>query len=321
MSEEPCTPTQPEIPVHGKKQSLTYVLVTPVRNEVATIGAVLDSVLHQTVLPAEWVIVSDESVDGTDDMVREVSRRNGFIRLIRLEKRPRRSFSSVVETIEAGVAALSCVDYDFLGILDGDIRLPHSYYQRILAEFESTHDLGIAGGLVLDPGYSLGELKLKSQSEVAGAVQLFRRECFESLGKLVAMREGGWDAVTCAQARMNGYKTRTLSAICVQHLKPRSSAEGGRLRSKWILGLRDYALGYHPVFEVAKCLNRVCDHPPILGACAHFAAYLWCHLGKKGTMVSPDLRSFVRNEQRRRLMSPFRSCLLRSDYTGKGSHD
>ncbi len=39
--------------------NFSYVLVTPVRNEEATIGRTIESVVHQTVLPAEWVIVSD----------------------------------------------------------------------------------------------------------------------------------------------------------------------------------------------------------------------------------------------------------------------
>jgi glycosyltransferase involved in cell wall biosynthesis len=44
---------------------LTYVLVTPARNEERFIEATIDSMASQTVLPRAWVIVSDGSTDRT----------------------------------------------------------------------------------------------------------------------------------------------------------------------------------------------------------------------------------------------------------------
>jgi glycosyltransferase involved in cell wall biosynthesis len=48
---------------------VSYVLVTPVRDEVATIPRTIDSVVNQTLRPTEWVIVSDGSTDGTNAVV------------------------------------------------------------------------------------------------------------------------------------------------------------------------------------------------------------------------------------------------------------
>ena len=53
----------------------TYVLVTPARNEAQFIELTLKSVIGQTVRPAKWVIVSDGSTDGTDDIVAPLRRR------------------------------------------------------------------------------------------------------------------------------------------------------------------------------------------------------------------------------------------------------
>ena len=46
-----------------------YVLITPARNEAQFIELTLKSVIAQTVLPLRWVIVSDGSTDGTDEIV------------------------------------------------------------------------------------------------------------------------------------------------------------------------------------------------------------------------------------------------------------
>ena len=48
-----------------------YVLVTPARDEAAYIEETIKSVVAQTILPLRWVIVSDGSTDGTDEVVRK----------------------------------------------------------------------------------------------------------------------------------------------------------------------------------------------------------------------------------------------------------
>ena len=48
-----------------------YVLITPARNEAKFIELTLKSMVAQTVLPLKWVIVSDGSTDGTDDIVKK----------------------------------------------------------------------------------------------------------------------------------------------------------------------------------------------------------------------------------------------------------
>ena len=47
----------------------SYALVTPARNESEFIELTIQSVIAQTVLPTKWVIVSDGSTDGTDEIV------------------------------------------------------------------------------------------------------------------------------------------------------------------------------------------------------------------------------------------------------------
>jgi glycosyltransferase involved in cell wall biosynthesis len=49
---------------------VSYIIITAARNEDAFIGSVIESVLSQTVHPLAWVIVSDASTDGTDDIVK-----------------------------------------------------------------------------------------------------------------------------------------------------------------------------------------------------------------------------------------------------------
>jgi len=121
------------------------------------------------------------------------------------------------------------------------------------------------------------------------------------LGGLLAIPEGGWDALTCARARMIGYETRLLPDLVVDHLKPRNSAEGGLLPRHWQLGVRDYALGCHPVFDAVKCLSRLRHGQVLIAACAWWTGYCCALLRRHQRQIPQELLDFVRSEQRQRL--------------------
>ena len=199
---------------------MTYVLVTPVRDEEATIGRTIESVLKQTMLPREWVIVSDGSTDNTDAMVRQASEAHPWIRLLPLAPRAARSFAAVVHNTQAGIHHLNVREYGYLGLLDADVTFQADYYEQLIRRFEANPTLGLAGGVVIDVGLPRDGYP-RNRIDVPGAVQFFRRECFERIGGLTPIPEGGWDAMTCATARMNGYQTRLFTDLVVDHLKPR----------------------------------------------------------------------------------------------------
>jgi GT2 family glycosyltransferase len=245
--------------------------------------------------------LSDESTDRTDEIVKDYASRYGFIRLLRLTKRPGRNFGSVVFATEAGVAALNTKDYEFIGLLDADIRFSEYYYEEMLRRFSADPKLGLAGGLVVDCYGGIRRRVGQSLNDIAGAVQLFRRECFESLGGLVALPEGGWDAITCVRARMNGFKTRTFLEIEVDHLKPRNIAEGKLVRRTWQLGVRDYAIGNHPLFEVIKCAYLCIKPPLVIGGLLRIAAYTHCYLNRRRRKIAPNVIRYLRKEQLNRL--------------------
>src|SRR5688572_27095913 len=79
-----------------------YVLISPARNEAAFIEKTLRSVLAQTVLPQKWVIVSDGSTDGTDDIVKGYAAKHDWIELVRTPERKERDFAGKVNAFNAG---------------------------------------------------------------------------------------------------------------------------------------------------------------------------------------------------------------------------
>jgi glycosyltransferase involved in cell wall biosynthesis len=289
-------------------KSAAYVLVTPVRNEEATIHITIESVIRQTIHPREWVIVSDGSTDGTDDIVRRYAAAHAFIRLLRLDHKHTHSFAAVVFATEAGHQAIRTTDYDFIGLLDADVRFAADYYEKLIQKFAEQRRLGLAGGWVRDVVNGKFEGGRPNLREIAGATQFFRRACFESLGGLMPIPEGGWDAITCVRARMNGYETRTFPDLVMEHLKPRNAAFGNPVSRKWQMGIRDYTLASHPLFEAVKCLSHVPKSPVVIGAAARFAAFVTCMISGRKVTLPPDLARFVRQEQLARVL-PFRNAV------------
>jgi poly-beta-1,6-N-acetyl-D-glucosamine synthase len=281
--------------------SHAYVLVTPARNEEATIEQTILSVVGQTIPPAEWVIVSDGSTDRTDAIVRDYAARYKFIRLLRLEKRPARNFSSVVFATESGLNHLQTTTYNYVGLFDSDVRFQKDYFEILLQRFAENPKLGLAAGPVLDVVDGKHIRPKTSSQDVAGAAQFFRRECFEALGGLIAIPEGGWDAITNVQARGNGYQTRIFADLVVDHLKPRNISEGGMFRRRWQLGVRDYALGYHPLYEAGKCLQRWQEPPMLISSFARMTGFAHALLTRRPRALPPAVIAQVRREQKERM--------------------
>lgn len=281
-----------------------YVLVTPARDEQETIGKTIDSVIRQTAHPAEWVIVSDGSTDRTDDIVRAAAVEHPWIRLLVLKPRAGRSFSAVVRNTETGIRHLESKSHLFIGLLDADVTFQPDYFERLISRFEDDGELGLAGGVVIDVGLPRDRFPYNRQ-DVPGAVQFFRRDCFEKIGGLIAIPEGGWDSVACAMARMHGYQTRLFTDLVVDHLKPRNISEGGVVRRKWQMGGRDYSAGYHPLFEMVKCLSRLGSPPFLIGALAWWIGYCGAFMVGRKRILPKEVLVHVRREQLRRLFQVF----------------
>lgn len=281
-----------------------YVLVTPTRDEEAVIGETIASVTSQTCLPAQWIIVSDGSTDRTDAIIDAARAEHPWITLIQLPSRDSRCFGAVARATKLAIKALEVDDWEFIGLLDSDLRFSSDYFAQVIHAFEQNPKLGLAGGRVLDPSENPKKLP-DNRHDVPGAVQFFRRDCFESLSDIHAIPEGGWDMLTCAESRMNGFETKLLTNLTVDHLKPRNIAHGGIIRRRWQMGVRDYALGYHPAFETVKCLRKIRQSPVILSSVFWWCGYITAFLSRKKRRILEALLRYIRREQIQRLRKTF----------------
>src|SRR5260370_36210197 len=112
-----------------------YVLISPARNEAAFIEKTILSMVAQTYLPLQWVIISDGSTDGTDDIVKQYLPDYPWIELVRMPERKERSFAGKVYAFNAGHQRLEGLDYDVIGNLDTDGSFEPDFFDFLMGKF------------------------------------------------------------------------------------------------------------------------------------------------------------------------------------------
>ena len=283
------------------------LLVSPVHNEAEHIAEVARAVAAQTRRPDLWLVVDDDSDDGTLERLRELEPEIAFMRALSVpsgltEGSGDRLAAAAVE--RAYTWALGTVDwrsFSHIGKLDGDTVLPPDHLAGMLERFETDPSLGVAGGALTERSGGVWNVVPTPKDHATGLARIYRRECFEKIGG-VPDRLGS-DPITVTYARMNGYRARTFADLPVRHLRPMGSRQGtlhGRARH----GATHYIVGYGFLWAALRSLMlAVRSRPLVIGGAAFLYGYLRAALGPTERVEDRSFRAFVRREQRRRLLA------------------
>ena len=284
---------------------LTYVLITPARNERDLIEGAIRSVIAQTHLPSKWVIVSDGSTDGTDEIVARFAKKHTWIESLRMPEHRDRSFAAKAVCFNAGYDHLKSTNFDLIGNLDADITFGRDYYEFLVGKFAEMPRLGVAGTpFIQDANQSQNHTyahQFADLQHVSGACQMFRRRCFEEVGGYTPIKGGGIDWVAVTTARMKGWETRTfLEKTCFHHRKM-GTADRNPLMARFRHGQEDYYVGGHPLWQVLRGIFQMKTKPLVLGGLFLILGYFWAMARRARRPVSAEVVSFHRAEQMARL--------------------
>jgi poly-beta-1,6-N-acetyl-D-glucosamine synthase len=302
--------TRRPAPTNREEGRPSYVLITPARNEEELLGQTIQSVLKQTIRPVKWVIVSDGSTDGTEELVRRWAREHDWIELVILPQREERHFAGKVRAFNAGYERVRNLDYAVIGNLDADVTFEEEdHFEFMLGEFARNPRLGVAGS-----GYREGEVvypyRFTSLEDVAGACQLFRRRCFEEIGGYPELKSGGIDVIAVFSAQTKGWQTRTFPQKMFRHHRKVGSAQHENVYAKLLHeGSKDYILGSHPGWEVLRSVYQVKNRPYVIGGMLLLAGYMRAMLSGTERTIPEELMEIRRKEQMQRLRKIVRETL------------
>jgi glycosyltransferase involved in cell wall biosynthesis len=267
-------------------------------------------VIGQTQKPLRWVIVSDGSTDGTDDIVRKYAAEYSWIELVRMPERAERHFAGKVYAFNAGMEKLKGLAYDVIASLDGDISFVEDYFALLLRKLAEDSTLGLVGTPFQEGSNPTYDYRFVSIEHVSGACQVFRRQCLESIGGYTPVKGGCIDHIAVITARMKGWKTRTFTERVCHHHREMGTAQQSLLMSRFKNGGKDYAIGNHPLWEVFRAVYQTTKRPYLVGGLAVLAGYIGAAIRGANRPVSRELVRFYRREQMQRLARLLRGKVI-----------
>lgn len=217
------------------------------RNEEENIEKTLNALEKQTVAPNEVIIIDDGSTDKTFEIIQEFSIKNDWI--LHRKKGDKDRYWSIVNGLKTASSLLK-QDYEYLMVLDADTILESQYIQKILEKFESTPNLGIAGGWLKYNGKRSNEF-LEDKQIVFGCNRVYSKKCWEEIneGKLVNVSTIAWDPEHSLRATVRGYDVKRFDDVTSTSIRPPSMK-----LSSFVNGTLCYQFGYGFSITLISCI-------------------------------------------------------------------
>lgn len=192
-----------------------YSVVIPAHNASATIGEAVASVLAQTVLPAEILVVDDGS---TDDTAALASQAHRLVRVIRQDNAGPGA-ATTRGMSESRHALIATLDAD-------DVWLPHKMEQQLsLLSAQAATD-GVFSNLEL---FGESSLSGRIQPGWLRSTMVIRRHVFDRIGPIIDPPGNRGDMVDwLARAREAGFRLDMLAQVLVRRRVSSTSLSYGR---------------------------------------------------------------------------------------------
>ncbi|MGP3668262.1 MAG: glycosyltransferase [Candidatus Bathyarchaeota archaeon] len=231
-------------------------VITCAKNEEKFLSLSLISLLNQTLLPTEIIIVNDRSTDRTGEIAEKFAKMYpSLIRVVHRSGNPK--LEDVKEIPKAFNEGLKYAGkFDFLAKIDADMVLMPEYFKTIIVEFQKDEKLGIAGGKTIN----------EEHISVRGGNRVFRHECWREISNNGLMPVvDPEDTYTTLKAWYLGWKVKLVDEARSFHLRPMKSLPLKKIiKQRWRVGLAYYRFGGHPLSFLGKLLLLSTSEKPYL---------------------------------------------------------
>lgn len=282
--------------------SRNYLLVTACKNEAENLPDLIKSVIAQTIQPIVWVIVDDGSTDDTLKIANNASAKYNWIHILQLKEAKRDLGLHYANVVKIGfdyaisICEENSIEYEYLGNLDGDLILEHTFYESLMNEFLKDSRLSIAsGGTKHLIGAKIKYAKA-SKDEPSGGHMLIRINFFkECKGIPLAY---SIDSVLKAKARLQGWNCRRFDKIIATEIRDVNNAEG-YLKGFTTKGVAHYYLNFHPLHVFIKSIIFSFKRPYFVGV-IYFASYLNSFIHRTKQIEDPEIRNYFWNKWKKK---------------------
>lgn len=271
---------------------MKYYIIIPAHNEEAFLENTLRSIILQTLQPKKVVIVNDNSIDNTEDIIDDFVHNYGiFKKLNTRSSGEHMPGSKVINAFDKGLVLLDD-DYDFIVKLDADLILPDAYFEKIASVFKKNQKVGLTGGFLYEEN-SRGNWELNhpmNKNHVRGAFKAYSQNCFKAIGGLKCAM--GWDTVDELLAQYHGYEIRTLDYLKVKHLRPTGKAYNAK--AKLLQGQAMYTMDYGFWLTLVASLKMAFKQKRLIALYHNMKGFFKAQKKGDSKMVTVDEGVFIR---------------------------
>ena len=209
----------------------SYYCFFPVRDGERTIGKVMESLVNQTVLPAEIIVVDDGSTDKTSQILSDYETKYPFVKVIRNDSKTR-DYKRIPKLWNLCLKK----DYTYHMIGAGDCFFELEYAEKLLDKLKKNPKLVICSG---DFG-----LKANSPHGAGRFVrQSFFFENYEKYPEIV-----GYESEIMFRAMISNYDIEVFNEVEFEHA---DKLGGSHNFDEFAQGMK--AMGYHPLYVLGRC--------------------------------------------------------------------
>lgn len=273
------------------------MLVTPVHDEIDQLADLVGTVRAQEIPPAAWLLVDDDSHDGSSEAVERIAEREPWIHALHLRRslrdaeRPERYAQVVAAGFEAAfeIAEAEGIEFAFAANLDADVRCPPHLIAELVARMRGDRAVGIASCTLAE---ILDDDRIVPQPPAAcggprGGVRLWRRECLEEIAFYPV---ADWASVTGLRARNRGWKTVVHPDLIAEVVRP-CAMRGGWWQGYRRKGQAGWQIGMHPALLAAEAVTASARDGDLRGL-AMLAGYVESAVRRQRRSRDPELRQF-----------------------------
>ena len=269
-----------------------YSIVIPAHNEEEFIRITLDSLVQQTLLPYEVIVVNDNSTDSTQKIVEEYVAKYSWIKILnRVSKGEHQPGSKVIQAYLAGYE-IAKKDFDVIVKLDADLDIPSNYFETIMHHFNTNPKVGMVGGFayIEKNGHWILE-NLTDKDHIRGAFKAYRKATYQQIEGL--RPHMGWDTVDELLCRFNGWDIKTDESLHIKHLKPTGASYNKSALYKQ--GTAYYALGYGFWITLIAGTKLALRKKKLSYIAYYIKGYLQAWQKGQPKMVNAEQEQFIRN--------------------------
>lgn len=269
-----------------------FSIIIPAHNEESSIGLTLQSLVDQTLLPKEIVVVNDNSSDKTKTIVEEFQDKFNFIKLVNITSSNKHlPGTKIINAFYKGYEVLD-KDFDVICKFDADLIFPLNYLETLAFHFKKDKTVGMAAGYcyIEKNGNWILE-SITGKDHIRGALKTYSKACFEAIGQL--KKSMGWDTIDELLAKYNNWNLVLDESLHVKHLKPTGASYNKA--AKYLQGEAMYKMRYGFLLTFLTALKMGFKKKSLSYFRDYIVGYLKATKNKPEQLITKAEGKYIRN--------------------------